>query len=190
VSRRQTDEARAGTVIDQNPRAGNEVEAGREVDIVLAATPRVEVPSVVGLSLEDAIAALEDARLEVGQQLGQNDPTIPEGQVISQDPGVGVPVDIGTPVDLVYSEGPSVVIVPDVLCRTYANAKAELEGLGLVVVLEDPVLPRPECPNPVNVAQQDTPSGSQVQPGTTIVLHQGATPSPSPSPSPTESPTP
>ena len=110
--------------------------------------------------------------------------------MISQDPGAGVMVDIETPVDLVVSAGPSVVIVPDVICRTYANAKAELEGLRLVVQLGDPVLPRPECPNTVNVAQQDTPAGTQVDPGTTIVLHQGAVPSPSPSPSPTASPTP
>jgi beta-lactam-binding protein with PASTA domain len=108
--------------------------------------------------------------------------------VISQDPGPGEEVPRGTPVDVVVSAGPSVVIVPDVLCRTYANAKAELEGLGLVVELGDPVIPRPECPSRLNVAQQDTPPGTAVDPGTTIVLHQGLPPSPPPSP--TESPSP
>ena len=190
VSRRQTDEAPAGTVIEQTPQAGNEVEAGDEVDIVLARTPRIQVPSVVGLSVDDAVAELEDAGLVVGDQIPQNDQNIPEGQVISQDPGAGVTVDLGSPVDLVVSEGPSVVIVPNVTCRSYANAKAELEGLQLRVELGDPVLPRPECPNPLNVAQQDTPSGSQVEPGTLIVLHQGAPPSPSPSPSPSPTPSP
>jgi serine/threonine-protein kinase len=91
-------------------------------------------------------------------------------------------------VNVVVSAGPSVVIVPDVTCRSYASAKAQLEGLGLVAELRDPVLPRPECPNPVNVAQQDTPAGSQVDPGTVIVLHQGAPPSPSPTESPSPSP--
>ena len=86
--------------------------------------------------------------------------------------------------NVVVSAGPSVVIVPDVTCRTYASAKAELEGLGLDPQLGDPVLPRPECPSLVNVAQQDTPPGTAVPPGTVIVLHQGTPPSPSPSPSP------
>jgi eukaryotic-like serine/threonine-protein kinase len=188
VSRRQTDQAQEGTVIDQDPRPGNEIAVGGEVDIVLAATPRVEVPSVVGLDVDDAIAELEDAGLVVGDQISQNDQNIPQGQVISQDPGAGVMVDVESPVDLVVSAGPTVVIVPDLLCSTYANAKAELEGLGLEAELGDPVLPLAECPNPVRVAQQDTPPGTQVDPGTTIVLHQGATPSP-PS-SPTASPTP
>jgi beta-lactam-binding protein with PASTA domain len=78
------------------------------------------------------------------------------------------------------------VIVDDVTCLTYSSAKDRLESDGLEVELGDPVLPRPECPSLVNVAQQDTAPGSEVPEGTVIVLHQGL----GSSPSPTESPTP
>jgi beta-lactam-binding protein with PASTA domain len=85
----------------------------------------------------------------------------------------------------VVSNGPSLVIVPDVTCSTYKQAKARIEGLHLTIQLGDPVLPLVQCPNPVNVAQQDTEPNSAVPPGTVIVVHQGMLkPSPTPSPSP------
>jgi len=184
---RRTDEVPPGEVVEQSPLPLRQVPTGSAVDIWVSAPPRLfVVPSVVGGTLEDAEGELATANLVLGDVTEQNDPDIPEGRIISQDPPAGEEVPRETPVNVVVSAGPSVVIVPDVTCRTYASAKAELEGLGLVAELGDPVLPRPECPNPVNVAQQDTPPGTQVDPGTVIVLHQGMLTSPSP----TESPSP
>jgi eukaryotic-like serine/threonine-protein kinase len=140
------------------------------------------------LSVADAEAALETAGLVLGEQTEQNDQTVPEGQIISQDPPAGEQVPEETPVNVVVSAGPSVVIVDDVTCLTYSAAKARLEGLGLEVQLGDPVLPRAECPSLVNVAQQDTAPGTAVPPGTVVVLHQGMVVSPSPSPSASPSP--
>ncbi|MGH2681008.1 MAG: Stk1 family PASTA domain-containing Ser/Thr kinase [Actinomycetota bacterium] len=188
---RRTDEVPPGQVVEQNPLPDRQVQTGSEIDIWVSAPPRLfVVPSVVGGTVETAEAELLAANLVLGEQTPQNDQDIPEGEIISQEPPAGEEVPRDTPVNVVVSAGPSVVIVPDLSCQSYASAKAELEGLGLVAELADPVLPRPECPNPVNVAQQDTPAGSQVDPGTVIVLHQGALPSPPPSPSPTESPSP
>ena len=184
-TRRASDEVPAGRVIEQDPPADRQVESGSAVDLVFSSGPQtVEVPSVTGMSVADAEAALETAGLVLGEQAEQNDQTVPEGQIISQDPPAGEEVPEETPVNVVVSAGPSVVIVPDLICRSYASAKAELEGLGLRVELGDPVLPRPECPNAVRVAQQDTPPGSAVPPDTLIVLHQSLTTSPSPSGSP------
>ena len=189
--RRSFDYEPAGRVIEQDPPAARQIEAGSAVDLVFSSGPKtVEVPSVTGLSVTDAEAALETAGLVLGEQAEQNDQSVPEGQIISQDPAAGEEVPEETPVNVVVSAGPSVVIVPDVTCRSYASAKAQLEGLGLIAELGDPVLPRPECPNPINVAQQDTPAGTAVDPGTVILLHQGMVASPSPSPSPTDSPSP
>jgi eukaryotic-like serine/threonine-protein kinase len=186
---RRTDTVPPGQIVEQNPLPDRQVQTGSEVDIWVSAPPRLfVVPSLIGGRIEDARAELEAANLVLGEQTRQNDQEIPEGEIISQDPPAGEEVPKDTPVDVVVSAGPSVVIVPDVTCRSYASAKAQLEGLGLVAELGDPVLPRPECPNPVNVAQQDTPAGSQVDPGTVIVLHQGAPSSPSPSASPSPSP--
>jgi serine/threonine-protein kinase len=186
---RRTDRVPPGEVVDQDPVAGNQIQAGEAVDIWISAAPKlVEVPSVVDLTVEEAQTSLEAAGLVLGEQTPQNDQDIPEGQIISQDPPAGDEVPKDTPVNVVISAGPSVVIVPDLHCSTYASAKAELEGLGLVAELGDPVLPLPECPNRLNVAQQDTPAGTAVDPGTVIVLHQGLPSSPSPSPSASPSP--
>jgi serine/threonine-protein kinase len=194
TKRRRTDEVPPGQVVDQAPDAGRQLQAGGAVDIWISQRPKpVEVPSVVGLTVQDAQVELEAANLALGEVSEQNDQEIPEGQIISQDPGAGERVPRDTPVDVVVSAGPSVVIVPDVTCLTFAQARAQLVGLGLDARLGDRVLPRLECPNdPDLVARQDTPPGSQVDPGTVIVLHLGLppSPSPSPSPSPTESPSP
>jgi serine/threonine-protein kinase len=182
---RRTDRVPPGQVVDQDPVAGNQIQAGEAVDIWVSAAPRtVEVPSLTGLTLDEAQTSLEEAGLVLGGRTEQNDEVVPEGQIISQDPAAGEEVPKETPVNVVVSSGRSLVIVDDVTCLTYSNAKARLEGLGLEVQLGDPVLPRPECPSLVNVAQQDTPGGTAVPPGTVIVLHQGAVTSPSPSDSP------
>jgi serine/threonine-protein kinase len=185
--RRASDEVPEGRVLEQDPPADRQVEAGSAVDLVFSAGPKtVPVPSLTGSTVSEAEAALEAAGLVLGEQTDQNDQTVPEGQIISQDPAAGEEVPEDSPVNVVVSAGPSVVIVDDVTCLTYSNAKNRLEGLGLEVQLGDPVLPRPECPSLVNVAQQDTPGGTAVPPGTVIVLHQGmaASVSPSASPSP------
>jgi serine/threonine-protein kinase len=185
VRQRPTSRFPAGQVVAQDPEADRQIQAGSAVDIVLAAPPRlVAVPSIEDLTLEEAQVELEAAGLVLGAQIEENSETIEEGRIISQSPVAGEEVPKDTPVDVVVSAGRSAVIVPDVLCRTYQSAKTELQGLGLQVELGEPVLPRPECPASLNVAQQDTEPGSQVPPGTVIVLHQGMTVSPSPSPSP------
>jgi beta-lactam-binding protein with PASTA domain/predicted Ser/Thr protein kinase len=182
---RRTDRVPPGEVVDQDPVAGNQIQAGGAVDIWVSAAPRLfEVPPLAGLTVEEAQARLEEAGLVLGEPTPQNDESVPEGQIISQDPAAGEQVPKDTPVNVVVSAGPSVVIVDDVTCLTYSTAKARLEGLGLEVQLGDPVLPRPECPSLVNVAQQDTAPGTAVPPGTVIVLHQGMVVSPSPSESP------
>jgi eukaryotic-like serine/threonine-protein kinase len=189
TKKRPTDRVPPGQVLEQDPLPDRQVKPGSAVDLTFSVPPkRVEVPSLEGATVEDARAQLEAVDLVLGDVVEQNDEEVPEGQIISQSPGAGEQVPKNTPVDVVVSAGRSVIIVPDVTCRTYAGAKAELEGLGLAVELGDSVAPRPECPNSVRVAQQDVPAGSAVPPDTLVVLHQGALPSPSPSPSTSPSP--
>jgi beta-lactam-binding protein with PASTA domain/predicted Ser/Thr protein kinase len=190
VTRRRTDRVEPGIVLEQNPPADRQVEPGSEIDLVVSAEPRpVNVPSLEGMTVEAAQAALENAGLELGQVGEENSEEIPEDRIISQSPEAFSEVPKGTAVDVVVSAGPSLVIVPNVECRSLASAEAELTGLGLEPQLGEDVLPNPECGfNPNNVAQQDTAPGTAVPPGTTIVLHQRAAASPSPTESPSPSP--
>ena len=188
VTKERTDQERPGRIFDQDPAPDREIEAGTSVDIWIAQAPLIEVPNLEGMTVEEAEAALEEVNLTLGEQTGENSETVPEDQIISQSPVAGDEVPRNTAVDVVVSEGRQLIIVDDVTCLTYANAKNRLENIGLEVDLGDPVLPRPECPNLVNVAQQDTAPGTAVPPGTVIVLHQGMVVSPSPTESPSPSP--
>jgi serine/threonine-protein kinase len=183
---RDPEVAEPGTVIEQTPPAANQVDPTKTVLLTVAkAPPKVAVPPLEGLTVEQARAALEEVGLELGEQTPGTSDTVPEDHIISSSPAAGDKVTKGSTVDVVVSTGPSLVTVPDVTCSTYRNAKTRLEALGLQIQLGDPVLPLPQCPNPVNVAQQDTEPNSQVPKGTVIVVHQGMLkPSPTPSPSP------
>jgi eukaryotic-like serine/threonine-protein kinase len=186
VRRIRTEEKRPGLVLQQRPEADKRVEEGTEVTIWLSAPPKtVEVPSVIGLDVEQARQVLEGAGLVLGEQTKQNSETVDEGRIISQDPGPGVDAEPGSAVDITVSEGRSLVIVPDVTCKSLDEARAQLDGLGLEMRTGGDVVPLPGCPDPDLVAEQDTEPGAAVPPGTVIVLHQGIeTPSTSPSPSP------
>jgi beta-lactam-binding protein with PASTA domain len=189
VTRRIRDPATTppNTVLDQVPPAGNQVDPSNvSVQLVVSkAPPKVEVPPLEGLTVDEARTALEEVDLVLGQVTEGTSDTVPEDRIISSSPPAGERIAKGSAVDVVVSTGPSLVTVPDVTCTTYRNAKTRLEALGLRIQLGDPVLPLVQCPNPVNVAQQDTEPDSQVPRGTVIVVHQGMLkPSPTPSPSP------
>jgi serine/threonine-protein kinase len=194
VERQRTDEEEPGVVLDQRPDAGNQVDPEATADdpvvIVVSQAPRTfAVPSLEGMTLEEAEAALEAAKLVLGEVSNVNDQDVPEGEIFEQSPAAGDRVPRGTAVNVTVSAGPSVVIVPDVTCLSFASAKAQLTGLGLQAQLGERGPSNTGCADePDLIASQDTPAGSQVDPGTTIVLHQG-TPS-SPSPTSTPSPTP
>jgi beta-lactam-binding protein with PASTA domain len=186
VTKRRTDRVEPGIVLEQNPAADRKVDEGSAVNLVISAAPRlIDVPSVIGLDVDQATQVLEGAGLTLGEQTRQNSQTVPEGGIISQDPGPGAKAEPGSAVNVTVSEGRSLVIVPDVTCKSLGAAQTQLEGLGLDWRVGGDVVPLAECPDPDLVAEQDTEPGSAVPPGTVIVLHQGIeAPSPSPSPSP------
>jgi serine/threonine protein kinase len=67
---------------------------------------QVEVPRVVGLSLDEAQQRLEGAGLELGSQTEAQSEEVAEGVVIEQNPAQGTEVDRGSNVDLIVSTGP------------------------------------------------------------------------------------
>ncbi|MBX9244893.1 transglycosylase domain-containing protein [Actinotalea ferrariae] len=96
----------AGTVISQNPGGGGEAEQGSTVTIVVSAGPgTVAVPNVVGQTSAAAQSALGAAGLSPAVSTAPS-ATVPEGQVISQNPGAGAQVAPGSGVGIVVSSGP------------------------------------------------------------------------------------
>jgi serine/threonine-protein kinase len=124
----------ANEVIGTDPPAGQEVEAGTEVTIIVSdGFPPLQVPDVVGMSEADATAAIEAEGLAVGEVTPRYSDGIPEGAVIEQTPAADAPAGEGDTVDLVVSQGPEPIEVPDVVGMDIEDATDELEGLGFTV---------------------------------------------------------
>ncbi len=157
-----------GEVIEQDPEAEETAREGDVVTLTVSAGPRqVEVPAVVGMTLEEARTELEEARLRVGQVEQQPSDEIPEGEVIDQSPDEGAEVDAGSRVALVVSSGPVTVTVPEVVGLTEEEAVDIIQDAGLRVSIRRG--PNDEYEEGI-VASQEPPPGSEAQSGDTVVI--------------------
>lgn len=92
-------------VISQNPVADTSVLPGTAVALVVSKGPDlVTVPDVVGMTESAAQTALTAERLQASVTRVYSD-TVPEGEVISQDPAAGASVAPNTTVRIVVSKG-------------------------------------------------------------------------------------
>ena len=125
-----------GDVVEQSPQAGEQRAKGTTVTLSVSSGPAaVNVPSLVGLQVDAASAAIVDKGLVVGKVVEAFDPTRPIGEVISSDPPGGQPVQPGTTVNLVVSKGPQTASVPDERTKDVASAKADLIAKGFKVAI-------------------------------------------------------
>jgi serine/threonine-protein kinase len=109
VTHANSETVRSGLVISQTPNGGS-LQSGQKVDLVVSSgKPQVQVPSVVGLSQQDAEAAIRQANL-VPQVVQEDISTCTQtpGFVCRQDPAQGTQVTEGSTVTIfVASTGPS-----------------------------------------------------------------------------------
>lgn len=134
VTEQFDEKAAAGTVLSQDPAAGTPARHGTPVAIVVSKGPQpIPVPSVVGKSADDAVAAVKAAGLtaEVDPEK-VFDRKIPAGAVVSQSPANGTLTRGGT-VTLTVSNGPRMVAVPSYIGKQAGEARKALEALGFEV---------------------------------------------------------
>jgi hypothetical protein len=94
-------------VIRTDPESGTPVERGDTVQVwVSSGTEQVPVPNVIGQTRQEATDTLRSKGLELGQVTSAPSDR-PAGEVISTNPSAGVPVGVGSQVDLVLSLGPT-----------------------------------------------------------------------------------
>lgn len=98
----------AGDVISQDPVAGTIVIVGTDINLVVSSgpPPPVVVPDVASQTQAQAENAITAAGLVVGNLSQDNDNSVPDGSVISQNPSAGASVPAGSAIDLVVSIGP------------------------------------------------------------------------------------
>jgi serine/threonine-protein kinase len=165
-----------GTVLEQDPPAGEEVDRGTAVDLTVVAPPElVAIPELEGATVEEAQAALIDLGLEPVGPVEEPSDTVDEGRVTRTDPPAGDEVEPNSQVTIFVSSGAGTVTVPDVTCQSFGSAQNDLRDVGLVPVKsEETVAVNPLCPLGNKVADQDPASGEEVPVGTTVTLFAGA----------------
>jgi eukaryotic-like serine/threonine-protein kinase len=128
-----TSDSDIGNVIEQNPPAGNRVDAGGTVEVVVGeAQDQVSVPTLVGMPQADAEREIENAGLSVGNvTTRETDDSDEVGRVVEQSPADGAAVAPGSSVDLVIGEEPGEVTVPDLIGKSREQAQQELRDRGL-----------------------------------------------------------
>jgi beta-lactam-binding protein with PASTA domain len=117
-----------GMVLVQAPAAGADVSHGTAVNLQVS-QGSVPVPNVVGVAQSDAEASLKTAGFTVSVT-PQGSTSVASGRVISQNPSAGVTAQPGSTVTIVVSTGSDLVVVPNVVTMTQANAVNALTAAG------------------------------------------------------------
>lgn len=126
-----------GTVIRQDPPAGNTLPLGRQVLLTVNNPAPLTVPKLEDLTVEQANAPLKENALKLGKVL-KVDGTIsntPEGRIIAQIPAPGAITQRGVPIQVLVSTGVTgrETWIPDLTGLTYEQARDHARAAGLVV---------------------------------------------------------
>lgn len=92
---------------------------------------KIAVPSVVGQTVDEATAAIEEAGFELGKVEESFDDKVESGKVISQDPKGDSKQAKGTKINLTVSKGAQEITVPDLTGKTAEEAQKALTVSGL-----------------------------------------------------------
>ncbi|GAA0609704.1 Stk1 family PASTA domain-containing Ser/Thr kinase [Streptomyces crystallinus] len=154
-----------GSVISTTPAAGAPRRADTAVALVVSKGAPVEVPGVVGDSVEDATSALKDQGLAVTIAPEQVNSPQEAGSVAAQSAAEGSRLAKGDTVTLTVSKGPRMVTVPKVTGEKAGDAQKELEKAGFKVKVDHgfPFLSD-------EIASQSVEAGSQAPEGSTITI--------------------
>ena len=154
-----------GVVFAQSPTEGTKVDKETVVRIdVSSGKPEVTIPSVVGQTVEDAVAELTRAGLNA--QVVEVNSDKDQGTVTAQSPGAGTVVVEGTQIRINVSKGPKPVTVPNVVGLPYDQAASELQRGGFNVSRIDE-----DSDQAAGIVTSQTPSGgSEGSKGSTVTV--------------------
>jgi len=94
---------------------------------------KVEVPSVKNMTVAEARLVLQNKDLLLMEEEKKNDPNVPVGSIISQDPLPGFEVAKGSLIKVVVSSGGLEVVIPNLEGIPRAQARLQLESIKLVL---------------------------------------------------------
>jgi eukaryotic-like serine/threonine-protein kinase len=154
---RRTASAAPGTVVDQAPQPGADLEEGAQVmAVVSSGQEQATVPQLVGSTAEAAEQLLEAQGLVTTRK--SIDSAKPKGTVVAQDPDEGEQLPKGSTVTISVSTGEGRVKVPAVQGMSQADAVAAVVDAGLTPI----VIQVPSQRAQGSVIAQDPPANQEV----------------------------
>ena len=157
-----------GIVLRIQPPEGTTLEEGDRVTLIVSlGPPPVDVPNLVGMTLEEARVALKDARLKLGDVDREFNEKFPADQIARQDVSDEEQAPQGSAVDVVVSDGPAPVNVPGVTGKSQEQATSLLQTAGFHVTVEE------EYSDEVgagDVISQSPAKGTKLQPGQSVTV--------------------
>lgn len=156
-------------VLRADPTSGAQVKKHSTVTLWIGHAPQqVDVPSLKGMSPEDAEAALKAKDIKYTEnedkQVTQDSSLV--GKVISSDPAAGGSVDKGSTVTVTIGKKPDYVSLQDYTNQMQEQATSNLKSAGFSVVVHQ----QDSSKKKGTVLSQSPSPGSQVKPGSTVTL--------------------
>ncbi|MDT2755375.1 Stk1 family PASTA domain-containing Ser/Thr kinase [Enterococcus pseudoavium] len=161
-----SDTIKKGHIVKTNPESGTMVKRNRSVHLYISSgTKKVTLKDYTGEKIDD----VEDELLRIGFSEKNirikkvNDETVPEGQILSQEPESGTKVDPEED-EMVFevSAGPETITIGDYSQMTYAEAEENLLQLGITENQINRVNETSETIPAEEVIRQNPVSGSEL----------------------------
>jgi eukaryotic-like serine/threonine-protein kinase len=155
-----------GTVLEQDPTAGEQADEGSTVTLSVSSGPGVaRVPRVAGLTEREATQKLDRAgfRVQTKERFSED---AAAGRAIGTVPKQGTKLEQDQVVTLLVSKGSNLVAVPSVLNLQQEDAEAEIEDAGLLANVETEASDSPEG----TVIAQDPGPGGAVEVGSAVTI--------------------
>lgn len=161
IRRENSEDVPAGTIISQNPAAGSQLSKGSKISVLVSEGQElVQIPSLVGMSAEQASATLRSLGLKA--TVTAVDSREPQDRVLAVA-GENTEVARGTTVELRVSNA-MLVTMPDLTRKNPADAERSLRATGWNgSFTAGPTVPTGALVDQGLVAGQSVPSGQEIR---------------------------
>lgn len=123
-----------GIVIYQNPLPNRWVKKGRIIELTISrGKEKTRIPWVYKLDVQQAIQAIENANLTIGEIIYEYSDEVPPESVIGTQPSMEKIVQKGAKINLIVSKGSEELKLPDLMWKTLKEAKEEAAKLNLFI---------------------------------------------------------
>ncbi|OIK26011.1 Stk1 family PASTA domain-containing Ser/Thr kinase [Streptomyces malaysiense] len=172
AGRKPCEDEPKGMVCSQDPAKGTKVDKNTTVNLMISTgAPKVTVPDVRGIQFDKAEAQLKEKGFTNVERKDVVSTQTP-GVVTDQDPAGGSSRQKGTTITLTVAKAEEKVTIPgDVIGKSCDDAKAELQGMGLVPTCNDQPTDNPDDDG--KVLSINPAAGQQVAKNTPVAVNVG-----------------